>query len=182
MMSSSRAAWYLGGAAVLAGWLAAGADQEGLRREREAADRARTRATAEIVGAEQLVGEIEAQAARLNARLALAPAPSQSGRNPFAFRLGRAHAPPRRPVRAAETDEYPAVPIAEPFPLTLSGMAEQSGPGGMVRIAILSGLGDVFHAQVGDTIASRYRVIAIGAEAIDVEDLTTGRPIRLGLR
>ena len=181
-MTSSRAAWYLGGAAVLAGWLAAGANQDGLRRAREAIDGARARETADVARAEQLVDAIEAQAARLQARLAAAPEPARSGRNPFAFRVRRVESPPPRSVRAADVDDIPAVPAPDPIPLTLSGVAEDAGPDGTIRTAILSGLGDVFHARVGDTIASRYQVMAIGAEAVDVNDLNTGRTIRLGLR
>jgi hypothetical protein len=72
------------------------------------------------------------------------------------------------------------------MPLTLSGIAEDVGPDSdgapLVRTAVLSGLGDVFLAKAGDTILSRYEVVAIGADAVELKDLTTLRTIRLGLR
>ena len=51
-----------------------------------------------------------------------------------------------------------------------------------VRTAILSGLGDVFLVKAGEIVASRYEVVAVGADAVELRDLGTGRTLRLGLR
>jgi hypothetical protein len=179
-MTTFRAAWYLGGAVVLVGWLAAIAGQDDARRAQDAAARARG-SVVQTVEAEQLVRQIEAQAARLHARLARAPEPAPSGRNPFGFDDRRRQARPLLvPRLVIDEPQAPAAP--EPVPLTLSGVAEDAGPDGPVRTAILSGLGTVFHARAGDTIVSRYLVVAVGADAAELKDLSTDQTIRLGLR
>lgn len=170
-MTLSRGVLFVGGAALLAAWFAAAADSG--RQEAAAA----AGATTALDRAESVAREIESQASRLHARLADAPAPSTSGRNPFSFELPK---PPRATTRAEmSAAESPAViDVPEPLPLTLSGIAEDHG----ARVAVLSGLGDVFLARAGDTILSRYEVVAVGADAAELKDLTTGSTIRLGLR
>lgn len=178
-MQVSRGVLIVGGVALLAAWFAAAAD----RQDPPAAAPARDGST--LDQAEALARDIEAQSARLHARLANAPTPRPDGRNPFAFDVPRATRG-RGPAPQGEVSESPAtIEIPEPPPLTLSGIAEEGtgvAEGAPVRIAVLSGLGDVFLARAGDTILGRYEVLGVGADAAELKDLTTGRTIRLGLR
>ncbi|HSL20514.1 MAG TPA: hypothetical protein VK886_03200 [Vicinamibacterales bacterium] len=170
----TRATLFVGGAGLLAAWLAAAADDQ-------PAPRADVASPA-LVRAEQLAVEIQAQAARLRERLASAPRPAAGGRNPFALDE-RSARPGAARVAAAMADEIPAVvTVPEPPLLVLSGIAEDGAPGATVRTAILSGLGDVFLVKAGDVVASRFEVVAVGADAVELRDLGTGRTIRLALR
>ena len=183
MPRGSRAAALVAGAGLVAAWLAAAAD-------RQAAPPASApeRQPSSLARAEQLAEEIQSQAARLRERLAAAPQPAPSDRNPFSF-----HTTPSRLSRTREAEprrDLPAVlePAAEsePDPFTLSGIAEENTDAGKaaapVRTAILSGFGDVFLARAGDTIVSRYEIVAVGADAVELKDLLTARTIRLSLR
>jgi hypothetical protein len=63
------------------------------------------------------------------------------------------------------------------------GIAEQASASGPARTAILGGSGDdVYMVTVGQTIAARYSVTAIGVDAIELKDLATGGFRRLALR
>ena len=179
-MKPNRIVLFAGAAAVLAAWLAATADQERMRPASSGA-----RDLAEVERAESVARDIQSQAALLRARLATAPAPSTRGRNPFVFPPPPA-APPRESSSASAPsfDHVPPAPtVPEPPPFSLSGIAEDdTAEGGRIRIAVLSGMGDVFLAKAGDLVQDRYSVIAVGADAVELKDLSTGRTIRLGLR
>ncbi len=181
MPRGSRAAAFVAGAGLVA-WLAAAADrQPSLPASRPARD------TSSLARAERLAQDIQSQAMRLRTRLAAAPQPAPSGRNPFSL---QAPAAPARSARAsAALNEPPgteAISVPEPEPFTLSGIAEEiadaAKPAPPVRTAILSGFGEVFLARAGETIASRYEITVVGADAVEMKDLATGRTIRLGLR
>jgi hypothetical protein len=131
--------------------------------------------TIEKRGAELAI-EIE----RLHERLAPASAPRTPGRNLFTFH-GAAVRPsaPAPPVKAA-ISELPA-PIALPA-LKLSGMAEDAGPDGPIRIAFISGEGQLFMAKEGDAVTSRYRVAKISADVVELTDVIDNSVRRLALR
>lgn len=183
MPRGSRAAALVAGAGLVAAWLAAAADHQPSPAVTAARD------STALARAEQLAQEIESQATRLRARLAAAPQPSASDRNPFSFQ-----APSPRATRGSQLPQVsldapavlPTESLAEPEPLTLSGIAEDTATDGkaavLVRTAVLSGFGDVFLAKAGDTIAGRYEVVLVGADAVEIKDLANGRTIRLGLR
>jgi hypothetical protein len=178
-MAGRTVAW-IGGAAVLVTWFVAAAGQDGPLTPEPSPPPA----AAPPSESERAAREIESQAARLRSRLGAAPAPAEAGRNPFLF-ARRAPEPRRlaRPISPAAGDlAMDANPIVEPDPFTLSGIATDDGPDGPVRTAVLSGLGDVFLAKAGDTVASRYVIVAVGADAVELNDLATGRGIRIGLR
>ncbi len=182
MSSGSRAAALVAGAGLIAVWLAAAADRQWTPPAPS------DRETAALTRAEQLAREIQSQSDRLRTRLATVPRPEPSDRNPFSLQASTPRVT-RAPAAAATFEALatvPAEPIAEPDPLTLSGIAEEALGDGKtaapVRTAVLSGLGDVFLARAGDTIASRYQVVLVGADAVELKDLTTGRTFRLGLR
>jgi hypothetical protein len=65
----------------------------------------------------------------------------------------------------------------------LIGIAEDKADGGVVRTAMITGEAeDLFLVVRGDSVAGRYEVVAIGADAVELKDLTTGAIRRLALR
>jgi hypothetical protein len=103
-------------------------------------------------------------------------------RNPFRFAETRPPASsPRRVAAAMVAGVAPAPALTPPPALKLSGMAEDAGPNGPMRTAIVSGMGQLFLVQEGDTIAAQYRVVRIGSDVIELAD-TTGTVFRLAMR
>jgi hypothetical protein len=103
-----------------------------------------------------------------------------SVRNPFRFAIARVTHPPASQPRTT-VSATPAPPLTPPPALRLSGMAEDAGPDGPVRTAIVSGMGQLFLVQQGDTVAGRYRVVRIGPDVIEIAD-TTGAIFRLAMK
>ena len=178
-MTSRKTALYLAGGALLVTYFAAA------NMPSQDADRSRERARpAETLTTATLADEVHSQAARLQTRMAQAPAPENSSRNPFSF--GEV---PRAP-RAARTDaDAPAgpvapVPVVPPTPmLTLMGIAEESIIGGVRRTAVIGGDGDaIFMVREGDPVGDRYTVTKIGADAVELEDVLTRAYRRIALR
>jgi hypothetical protein len=175
-MTPKRAAAYIGGFALLAAWLASAASTA-FRRDPPPAAEPRPA----VASTEMLAAEIESQAERLRQRLASAPVPKEPARNPFAFRvrdLPPAAAPVMRPVDAF------AAPAAPPEPaLALIGVAEDRGANGPVRTAMIADdRNELFMVAVGESLMGRYQVEAIGADAIELKDLSSGSVRRLALR
>ena len=131
--------------------------------------------TIEKRGAELAV-EIE----RLHERLAPATAPRSPGRNLFTFRAAAVRPPAALAPRAAITESAPA-PLALP-PLKLSGIAEDAGADGPVRIAFIAGDGQLFMVKEGETVTPRYRVAKISADVVELTDVVDGSIRRLALR
>ena len=166
------------GAAVCGAWLASAAGVT--RQAREA------RATPRQIEAAQfdaLATDMQAQAGRLRARLAQAPAPRAAIRNPFRFgdrpatpvRTGRAKVPP--PVAVAATPE-----LREPA-LQLIGVAETSTKEGLVRTAMIAGgYDELMMVTPGQRILGRYEIVTVGADAVELRDVTTGAVRRLILQ
>jgi hypothetical protein len=176
-MTARRATAYVGGGALLAAWLAGAAGVSRPSRPVRIAAR-----PAETVGLDTLALDVQSQALRLRQRLATAPAPQGPIRNPFVF-APRAVAPTRisasrRPAAAVE--HIAAAP--EP-PLALLGIAENKTANGLTRTAVISAGGDdILMVVEGQEVASRYRVVAIGPDAVELKDLTTGATRRLVLQ
>lgn len=179
-MQGRRAAVYIGGGALLVAWLAAA----------NTSTRADPPASAAAVTTpdriDDLAMQVRAEGAQLHSRLTRAPAPTVNARNLFSFAPVAA---PRaaRPRSAAPAAEAESAPLpAPPLPLTLMGIAENPSPNGPARTAILAlgqGQGDdIYMVTVGETIAARYSVTAIGADAIELKDLATGGFRRLALK
>ena len=121
---------------------------------------------------------VQSQASRLRNRMAVAPAPQTPIRNPFVFaeRQARPVVTTRREPRPVALEPEPVMPV-EPE-LDLLGVAEE----GAVRTAMI-GLGDeLLMVTVGQEVAGRYRVAAVGADAVELQDLTTGATRRLALK
>jgi hypothetical protein len=74
------------------------------------------------------------------------------------------------------------LPPAEPA-IELVGVAEDRTKDGIVRTAIVSSLsGDLYLVKEGETIVDRYKVKAVGPDAVDLSDLLSGGTRRLTLR
>ena len=67
-------------------------------------------------------------------------------------------------------------------PLKLSGIAEDAGADGPVRIAFISGEGQLFMVKEGDTVTTRYRVAKISADVVELIDVVDNSIRRLALR
>lgn len=174
MTPKQVAAWTLVGA-LAAAWFASAAGVIGPpRRPPRAAMRAQSSAT------DPVAFDVHAQADRLRKRLATAPAP-RPVRNPFVF-APRSPVPARVAPRVAPPPPSPVPVDVEPA-LTLIGLAEDGAGEAMVRTAMIADAGDqLFVVKVGQTVAGRYRVSAIGADAVELIDATTGLARRLVLR
>lgn len=174
-MTSRRTAFYLAGGALLVTYFAAA------NMPSQEADRAGERApSANTVSPSTLADEVHSQAARLQSRMAQAPVPEQSSRNPFSFAAAPAA---QHQVRAAVVDEAP-VAFVPPTPmLTLMGIAEESVIGGVRRTAVIGGGGDtIFMVVEGEPVGDRYKVTKIGADAVELEDVLTKAYRRIALR
>ena len=121
---------------------------------------------------------------RLHERLAPAVSPRAPGRNLFTFRVAapRAVTPAPSTAAAASTiaQSVPA-PMSLP-PLKLSGIAEDPGDDGPVRLAFISGGGQLFMVKEGETVTPRYRVAKISADVVELTDLIDSSVRRLALR
>ena len=128
---------------------------------------------------ENLAHEIE----RLHERLRPTESPRTPGRNLFTFHVAapRTAAPLPPPSSAPAIVEAPAPLRAEP-PLKLSGIAEDPGPDGPVRIAFISGDGQLYLAKIGDQVTPRYRVERISTDVVELVDLTDNSIRRLAMR
>jgi hypothetical protein len=138
-------------------------------------------AAIEVRGAE-LANEI----ARLHERLRPTTTPHQPGRNLFVFRAAA-------PAPAPEPSLGPPPPgpaLIEPTPipalglpsLKLAGIAEDTGPEGPIRTAIISGEGQLHMVKEGENVTPRYRVSKISADVVELIDLGDNSIRRLALR
>jgi Tfp pilus assembly protein PilP len=173
-MAPERAAAYLGGAILLAAWLASAAGvthQPGASRV--------PAPTPDAVRFDALASEVQSQTARLRQRLAVAPAPQAPLRNPFVFATRqvqvRAQAP-RRPE--APEAAGPAAPALPELDLVLVGMTEQ----GDIRTAMIAAGDELFVVTVGQAVGGRYEVSAVGPDGVELKDLSTGATRRLPMK
>ena len=177
-MSSGKTILYAAGGGLLVAWFAA-ANMPSQDTDR-ASERARA---APSVPTETLADDVHAQAARLQARMAQAPAPDTNPRNPFAFGMAPHHARAAQPVAAAAVVDEAAAFVPPPPALTLMGVAEEYVIGGFRRTAVIGGDGDaIFMVSEGDRVGDRYKVTKIGADAVELDDIVTKAYRRLALR
>jgi hypothetical protein len=174
-MNLKRAVTLMAVGGALAAWLAAAATS-GPRRP-AAADVA-PESPVDARGA-----ALAAEVARLRDGLRPSVAPTHA-RNLFAFRSARpqpapATMPPARPVAPALTEAPPAPAVPS---LRLVGLAEDTGPEGPVRTAIITGLGQLFMVKEGDTVTARYRVARISADVVELAEVGERATIRLALK
>ena len=179
-MKPTRLTGFVAGGALLGAWLATAAGT------REAPAVVVTPASRPALEqSETLVADVQAQTARLRERLAGAPAPLEPSRNPFTFQ-----STPRRERTdsAALVDPEPAsvltVPVAAPpaAEFTLIGVAESQTPDGLRRTAIIAGAGQLYMVSQDELVGSQYRVIAVGADAVELASVDGGVGVTLGLK
>jgi hypothetical protein len=131
---------------------------------------------------EQRGADLAIEIERLHERLAPGVTPSAS-RNLFSFHAAPHPAPPR-PVAAPPPpalSEAAAPRIALPS-LKLSGVAEDPGPDGPIRIAFIAGEGQLFMVKEGDQVTPRYRVAKISGDVVELTDAIDNSTRRLALR
>jgi hypothetical protein len=134
------------------------------------------RATQSDLSGAALAVEIQ----RLHERLRPSTPPEQPSRNLFEYRSRR-----RAAAIAAEPASVspPATPIAIAAPpLELIGIAADGAGDATVRTAILSGFGQLYLVKEGERVNDRYRVVHIGADAVELADADQSTPIRIGLK
>ena len=179
-MNASRLAVWIVGAAVSGAWLASAA---GITRQSRNVPSIPT--PPDVVQFDALADEVQTQAVRLRERLANAPVPRLADRNPFTFST-----PPARPRSAPIEISEPALPVptagsveaSEPV-LELIGIAASEEPSGLVRTAMITGSYDeLIMVTLGQRILSRYDVISISEDAVELKDVQTGATRRLVLR
>jgi len=137
---------------------------------------ARTTTPVEIRGA-----ELAAEIARLRDRLRPSATPQAPARNLFEFSRATAPRAVGVAVPAPAAVEVRAPVIAMP-PLKLVGIAEDIGPDGAVRTAIISSLGQLFFAKPGEQVTERYLVVKISSEAAELADLHDHSTFTLALK
>jgi len=126
--------------------------------------------------------ELAAEIARLQERLRPTSQPRQPGRNLFTFRARAAQPAPMVAATAPEAIT-PAMPLTPPpLPLKLAGIAEDEGPEGPLRTAIISGEGQLYLVKEGDEVTPRYRVGKISADVVELVDVGDNTTRRLALR
>lgn len=126
---------------------------------------------------------LAAEIGRLHERLRPSATPLQT-RNLFSYVEHNARANAARVAPAApQSDLMSGESVAPPRPqLTLVGIAEDGPSDATVRTAILSGFGDVFLVKDGETVASRYRVVAVSPGGVELVDSVDQSTLRLTLR
>jgi hypothetical protein len=126
--------------------------------------------------------ELAAEIARLRERLRPTVVPQAPGRNLFEFSARRPAPGLRAAAPVAAAVEVPTSVITPP-PLKLVGIAEDDGPEGAIRTAIISGSsGELFFAKPGDRLADRYQIGKISSEAAEVTDLADDSNFTLVLK
>jgi hypothetical protein len=124
---------------------------------------------------------LAAEITRLRERLRPTSAPQVPSRNLFEFSRAapvRVASPVPRDLPAAE----PPRPVPAAPPLKLVGLAEDPGPQGPVRTAIISGFGQLFLVKEGEPLTSRYQVVKISTEAAEIRDLGDNSTLTLALK
>jgi hypothetical protein len=128
-----------------------------------------------------IVARIEAQSAHLHNYLSGAPPLRPPTRDPFRF--GSRPSPATTADRPAPRLAEPAVAAAaEPLPLALVGVAEDGAGEKTARVAVISGMGQLFLVKEGEEFGGRFRVVRIGPDAASVTDTVMGKTGTLALK
>ncbi|MBA3296562.1 MAG: hypothetical protein H0U19_06470 [Acidobacteria bacterium] len=178
-MSTSRVVAWIAGAGLLGAWLTSAAGVPRAAGTYRPAPR-----PADAAALDHLAADVQVQAGRLRTRLASAPAPQDTIRNPFMFSAPVApRLTPRPSMSAPVAVESPIVMQAPEPTLELIGVAENQGTKGMVRTAVIAtGQGELLMFTAGQRILGMYDVVAIGADAVELKQFETGAVRRLALR
>jgi hypothetical protein len=159
---------------ALAAWLAAAATS-GVRDA--VAPPAAQRTAADTSGA-----ELATEIARLHERLRPTSSPRQPGRDLFRFSAPKPKPSAVIATHAALTEAITTPAPLPPPPFKLSGIAEDPGRDGPDRTAIVAGSGQLFLVKEGEMVTPRYRVMRISADVVELLDVGTNLPLRLGMK
>jgi hypothetical protein len=66
--------------------------------------------------------------------------------------------------------------------MVLSGIAEETSNGHPVRTAVISARGELVFAREGDRVLSRFLVVRIAADAVQLKDGEGGEVFTLALK
>jgi hypothetical protein len=176
-MTPRRAASVFFGIGLLAMWLAAAAGVRGPDQEVPAPSGSSPPAQQDRVYA-----EVQERTSQLRERLGSAPMVQRPSRNPFEFAAKPSPPPPPRVLTPA-MPHAPALPVLPPRPLlNLAGVGEDHTAEGVVRTAVISGPSGLFLVMVGEEFLGRFRVLAIGADTVELTDNTDDTAFRLSLQ
>ena len=160
--------------AALAAWLAAAATS---------GTRTASEQSVPAVPPDPAVAALAAQVSRLHARLMPGAVPIQPGRDLFRFGGVRAKAAPPAPKPAlVEAPSAVGSTAAARPTLKLDGIAEDAQDGGVVRTAVIATAGQLFLVREGDRVTTRFKVVRVGADAVELLDLVDNQSVRLPLR
>jgi hypothetical protein len=171
-MTLKRTATFVLAGGALAAWLAAAATS-GIRENR-------VPPTASVTPVETRGAELAAEIARLHDRLRPTATPQRPGRNLFQFTAAKPRPAPAAIPALTEAVPAPAPPA--PVLLKLSGVAEDPGPDGPVRTAIISGLGQLFLVKEGEMLGRQYRVAKISADVVELVKIDANTTLRLAMK
>lgn len=176
-MNVGRIVWFGASALAIASWFAS-ASTSGVRSPISPPSPAR------ISSIERSVAALESDVNRLHDRLGPSVAPAGSR---DLFRFSRRAPKPTltavMPSDGAVTVVDAPTPVAPRPSLRLIGIAEDAAADGVVRTAIVSGVGDLFLVKAGETIdGGRYRVELVSADAVQLTDTLTASSTTLALR
>jgi hypothetical protein len=135
-------------------------------------------------GDNPIVTALQARAEQLRTYLAHPPPLRATARNPFRFadRQNAGAIPGRAPSGGAGTPLSEGGSPGNVPVLALVGVAENGGPDGPTRTAIVSGLGQLFLVKEGEEIAGRFKVVRIGPDATSMIDQASGETFVLRLK
>ncbi len=123
--------------------------------------------------------ELKSEIARLHERLRPSAAPLQT-RDLFRY---SAKQPATQAAAGTPPGPVPLVlPMLAALAVKLVGIAEDVGPDGPVRTAMLSFRGDLIFAKEGEPVGTQYRVARISADVVELTDSTAGSTLRLALK
>src|SRR5262249_12707315 len=131
---------------------------------------------------EQRGQALASEIAKLHERLHPTAAPRTPARNLFAYRGPKAAMPAAVAApRPALGEATPIFAPAQPS-LKLAGIGEDDGPDGPIRIAFISGEGQLFMVKEGEMVTPRYRVNRISPDVVELQDVNDQTLRRLALR
>jgi hypothetical protein len=121
---------------------------------------------------------------RLQAR---GPVAALGQRDIFEFGAPPPTPPPPPPPKVA--DSTPAVPVTPPpptpvplAPINVKYIGTLESKTGLKVAVFLTDDKEVLTGQTGEVIANRYRIVKIGLESVDLQDVGTGQMRRIPLR
>ncbi len=96
----------------------------------------------------------------------------------FSAAAPKSHVTAKRLVESAPP-EVPPQPLPVPLPFKVVGLGEDASPNGPVRTAVISGSEQLFVVRDGVMVTSRYQVMSISPDRVELTDLQTGSIVRL---